>query len=239
MDSLTATLRTNVDQVRQRIAAAARSCSRDPESVRLVAVSKYVDEATTRALAAAGVRDLGESRPQQLWAKADALRDLDLEWHLVGHLQRNKLRRTLETASWIHSCDSLRLLRAVDQESDAELGSRVVNLLLEVNISGDASKTGFAPSELRAAVELAGQAPGVRVRGLMGMAALEGGLPAAERDFAALARLRDDLRSVAPAGVSLDELSMGMSHDFEIAVRHGATMVRIGSALFAGVEGFD
>jgi pyridoxal phosphate enzyme (YggS family) len=237
MDALAATLRTNVDRVRERIAAAARSCSRDPDSVRLIAVSKYVDAPTTRALVAAGVVDLGESRPQQLWDKAAALEDLDVEWHLVGHLQRNKLRRTLATARWIHSCDSLRLLAAIEQESLA--AAREVNVLLEVNISGEPAKTGFSPAQMPAALELAGRLSLVRVRGLMGMAALEGGSAAAERDFAALGQLRDGLRRRAPPGVSLDELSMGMSDDFEIAIRHGATMARIGSALFAGVEGFD
>jgi len=237
MDALDATLRANLAQVRRRIADAALAAGREPESIRLVAVTKYVDAATTRALIKAGARDLGEARPQELWSKAAALAGLDVEWHLIGHLQRNKLRRTLTVADWIDSCDSSRLLESIDSESAAV--GRVAKILLEVNVSGEPAKTGLAPAEVRAALELAGSLAHIHVRGLMGMASRSGGLAAAERDFAALGQLRDELRAHAPPGVSLDELSMGMSDDLEAGIRHGATMVRVGSALFAGLAGFD
>ena len=156
-------------------------------------------------------------------------------WHLIGHLQRNKIRRTLPTVHCIQSVDSLRLLAAL--EAEAAAAGRDVLALLEVNISADATKHGFAPAEAAAALDAASRCPHVRVQGLMGMAALEGGLPVAERDFAALRNLRDRLAPQSPAGVNLAELSMGMSGDFEAAIRHGATQVRVGSALFEGVAG--
>ena len=154
-------------------------------------------------------------------------------WHLIGHLQRNKVRRTLPLVTMIHSADSPRLIAALD-EAAAELGRRVP-VLLEVNTSGEPAKGGFEPAAIEPFLsELAGYRH-VAVRGLMCMASLEGGLDAAHRDFAALRDLRDRLRAVCPPEIALDELSMGMSGDYEVAIDEGATIVRIGSALFEGV----
>lgn len=223
-------LSQNVAAIRQRIADAARKAGRDPAEICLVGVTKYVDAETARRLAAAGVADLGESRPQQLWAKAEALRDENVRWHLIGALQRNKVRRTLESASLIHSLDSPRLADAIDQEAKS-LGRRV-DVLLEINISGDATKHGAAPEVAAALLDHAGRLPQVRIRGLMAMSHREGGPDVARRDFAQLRELRDRLRRAAPAAADLRELSMGMSDDFEQAIMEGATIVRIGSALF-------
>ena len=222
----------NLAAVRERIAAAAARAGRDAAGITLVGVTKYVDAEAARALVAAGCADLGENRPQELWNKAEALAGLPVRWHLVGHLQRNKVRRTLPLVSLIHSADSLRLIAAIEQTA-AELGRRVP-VLLEVNVSGEPAKHGFAPAEIEPLLpELAG-CRHAEVGGLMCMAALEGGPDAARRDFAALRQLRDRLRANCPAEISLDELSMGMSGDYEAAVAEGATLVRIGSALFAG-----
>ena len=165
-----------------------------------MAVTKYVSAEVVRPLVAAGCIDLGESRPQQLWEKAAALADLPVRWHMIGHLQRNKVRRTLPLVAMIHSVDSPRLLAA---PSDAErrvgaamsvLASRC-RFLLEVNISGEAAKHGFAPEAIEPFLaELAGYR-NVAVRGLMCMAGLEGGPDVARRDFAALRQLRDRLRA--------------------------------------------
>jgi PLP dependent protein len=220
----------NVAQVRGRIADAAARSGRTAGQITLVAVTKYVSADMVRPLAAAGCLDLGESRPQQLWEKAAALADLPIRWHLVGHLQRNKVRRTLPLVSMIHSVDSPRLLAAIDAEC-----SRPLPVLLEVNTSGEAAKHGFPPETIEPFLaELAGYR-NVAVRGLMCMASLEGGLDTARRDFAALRELRDRLRTNCPPGVAINELSMGMSGDFEVAIEEGATIVRIGSALFEGV----
>jgi pyridoxal phosphate enzyme (YggS family) len=224
----------NVQAVRGRIAAAARACGRRPDEITLVAVTKYAGVEEARALIEAGCFDLGESRPQELWRKAEAIADPRVRWHLVGHLQRNKARRTLPVVSLIHSIDSLRLLTAIDQESHAL--DRVTSVLLEVNVSGDAAKHGFAPDQMREVVSKLAGFPHVRVRGLMTMASLEGDLAAARREFACLRDLRDELQGVCPQGVALSELSMGMSGDLEAAVAEGATIVRVGSALFEGLD---
>jgi pyridoxal phosphate enzyme (YggS family) len=166
-----------------------------------------------------------------LWSKAAALDNI--RWHLIGHLQRNKIRRTLPLVRLIQSVDSRRLLDAINEEA-AALG-RPTDVLLEANISGDVSKTGLPPEELEPLLHDADAWPQVNIRGLMGMASLEGGDAAAARDFEALRLLRDRLARNAPPGVLLVELSMGMSGDYEIAIAEGATIVRVGSALFEGV----
>lgn len=220
----------NVAEVRRRIADATRRSGRDLDAVKLIAVSKYVDTGTIEQLLTTGCHDLGESRPQDLWKKADALSDRPVRWHLVGHLQTNKIRRTLPLVSLIHSVDSEKLLAAINAEATV-LGISIP-VLLEVNVSGDVAKHGFAPDAVRAAIERATEWPNVKVRGLMTMAALEGGRDVARHNFASLRELRDQLCQIAPAQVALDELSMGMSDDYEVAIEEGATMVRVGSALF-------
>jgi len=224
----------NLARVRERMAEAALGCGRDPSDIALVAVVKYVDLPAVEAVIAAGCRELGESRPQQLWRKADALPGDRVHWHLVGHLQRNKIAQTLPYVTLIHSVDSIRLAKAIDERA-AEIG-RTVPVLLEVNISGDEAKHGFAPDELEPRLAELGELHHIAVRGLMAMAALVGGPQRARRDFAMLRELRDKMAAVAPQNIRLDDLSMGMSSDFEEAIREGATIVRIGSALFAGLE---
>jgi pyridoxal phosphate enzyme (YggS family) len=223
----------NVAQVRQRIADAACASGRKPEDVRLVAVTKYVGLEEIRATVAAGCHALGESRPQQLWERAEALRNLPIAWHLIGTLQRNKVRRSLPLVAMIHSADSDALVAAIDRIA-GELQLRVP-LLLEVNVSGEASKHGLAPEAVEPLLPELAQYQHVEIRGLMCMAGLEGGPDEARRDFAKLRLLRDRLQPNAPDPIRLDELSMGMSGDFEEAIREGATIVRVGSALYEGV----
>jgi PLP dependent protein len=222
----------NVVRIRERIAEAARRSGRSPDSVTLVAVTKSLPTEIVGYLIDASCTRLGESRPQELWAKTAALADRQVGWHMIGHLQRNKIRRTLPLVELVQSVDSLRLLEALDTEA-AVIGRRV-DALLEINISDDANKTGLPADELPGALGKAATLTHVAVRGLMGMASLEGGPDAAARDFARLRELRDQVD--APPGVSLAELSMGMSEDFEIAIAEGATIVRVGSALVEGIE---
>lgn len=228
----------NLAAVRGRIADAASRAGRTADSVRLVAVTKYVPTRLARLLVEAGCHELGESRPQELWSKAaelDAAGARAVRWHLVGHLQRNKVRRTLPIVTLIHTVDSQRLVATIDEDARL-LTLQPVDVLIEVNISGDTTKTGLPPAEVEPLVAYALNLSGVTVRGLMGMASLVGGLATAKRDFSRLRDLRDRLQNHFGHAVRLDELSMGMSDDFEVAIGEGATIVRIGSALFEGVE---
>jgi pyridoxal phosphate enzyme (YggS family) len=223
----------NLASIRERIAAAAARAGRRPDEVKLVAVAKYVGPSETKALAAAGCPDVGESRPQELWHKAEALRGEPIRWHLVGHLQRNKVERTLPLVEWIHSVDSVRLLAALEAAA-AKMNLRP-NVLLEVNIPADPARHGFAADELAPLVPQLASYPHLHVRGLMAMAGQAENPTAARADFARLRGLRDRLLSAVPPGVVLDELSMGMSGDFEAAIEEGSTIVRIGTALFEGI----
>jgi len=228
-------LADNLAGLRRRIAAAALAGGRAADCVTLVAATKYMSAERARAVVAAGCADLGESRPQEFWSKAAALADLPVHWHFIGHLQRNKVRRTLPGVALFHSIDSERLLATLDAEA-AALGRRA-SVLLEVNISAETAKHGFAPTDVERLLQSWPGYGHVEVRGLMGMARLDGGPAAAEQDFARLRGLRDRLIPGLPPGVSLAELSMGMSGDFEAAIRQGATLVRIGSALTEGLSG--
>jgi pyridoxal phosphate enzyme (YggS family) len=231
-------LRGNIAVVRERIAAACQQAGRDPAEVRLVAVTKYVSAEITRLVAEAGIADLAESRPQAIWSKAEALAAVQppARWHLIGHLQRNKVRRTVPLLSMLESLDSLRLLEAVSLEAHQQpAAAEPLEVLVEVNLTDDPGRSGAAPAEVPALVQAAA-AGQVRLRGLMGMAARPDAADAdARRDFARLRELRDELARSVPDPAMLRELSMGMSGDFEAAILEGATIVRIGSALFEGV----
>jgi PLP dependent protein len=228
------TIAHNLRLVRERIAAVAEKSGRTPHDITLVAVTKYVGADEALALAALGCLDLGESRPQELWSKADDERLAPIHWHMIGHLQRNKVARTVPLVKMIHSIDSERLLAAVDEAAIAR--TEPVRALLEINTSGEAAKHGLTPDDARALLDELPKYTNVTVQGLMTMAPLEGGAAAAANAFSALRKLRDDLARSAPPNVHLKDLSMGMTADFETAIAEGATIVRIGSALWEGVK---
>ncbi len=234
-DALRERCLANLGSVRRRIAAACEAAGRATDEIRLIAVTKYVDAATARCVAECGCGDLAESRPQRLRELAAALADTRpaIRWHLVGHLQRNKVRMILPAVALVQTLDSERLLEAIAAEAAA--AGRACDVLVEVNLTTDPGRSGVAESDAVTLVAAAAASSHVRLRGLMGMAARPDS-PAADarRDFARLRRLRDSLESVAPAE-TLRELSMGMSGDFEAAILEGSTMVRIGSALFEGI----
>lgn len=227
-------LRRNVAAVQTRIAEAAERAGRTADSVTLVAVTKYVDVAVIRDLVAVGCLDCGENRPQAFWDKADILADLPIRWHQIGHLQRNKLKRTLPASYLIHSVDSLRLLTAINEMQMQLNPNEPQSILLEVNISGDAAKHGFTEQAVAEAVEATFELDHVRLQGLMGMAGWGTEPEEARREFAKLGALKQQLSERYP-DATLNELSMGMSGDFEQAIAEGATLVRIGSALYEGL----
>lgn len=234
MDDRRKLLKRNLERVRERIETAATQAGRGAEDVRLIAVTKYVDAELTRELFDAGCKDLGESRPQALWAKAEELSELNIRWHQIGHLQRNKLRRTLPLVSLVHSVDSLRLLDAIDTLQSEADPHRPMPILLEVNTSGDEAKHGFRSGEMPTVLETVASRQHVQLRGVMCMAGLGTSADQARQHFARLRELRDRLQAEY-ADQDLAELSMGMSGDFEAAIAEGATMVRVGSLLFEGV----
>ena len=232
MDSeLRAVLGGRIAGVRARVAEACRRAGRDPAGVTLVAVTKTVSAQVAAVAAELGCTDLGEGRPQELWKKAAALPAA--RWHLIGHLQRNKIDRTIPLVALVHSVDSARVLDALDAFGRAR--GAPVPVLLEVNGSGEASKGGFAPDAVHAVCDAAAALTGVAVRGLMTMAAFAADPRDTRPTFAMLRELRDSLR--ARTGLPLAELSMGMSNDFEVAVEEGATLVRVGTTLFEGFGG--
>lgn len=229
-------IRENLAAVRDSVAAAAARAGRT-DLPQIVGVTKYVEPPLARLLVQAGLSELGESRPQELWRKAAALADLAgeqrIRWHLIGHLQRNKVRRTLPLVACIDSADSLRLLEEISREAVAQ--HLIANVLLEVNVSGDAAKTGLPPDAIEPLFPAIAQLPRLFVLGLMTMASLEGSSDRTRHEFAVLRELRDRLAPNCPPNILMKELSMGMSGDYEIAIEEGATMVRIGSALFEGI----
>ncbi len=208
-------LSSNLAEVRKRIAAAAARSGRDVSSVKLVAVTKYVDVRTTRALVELGCSSLGESRPQSLWQKAAELSSLPIEWHMIGHLQRNKLERTLPHLALLHSGDSLRLLEAINAACVAT--SQRLSVLIEVNVSGDAAKHGFAPDEVQQSLDALSKFKALDVRGLMTMAGREADADETRRQFASLRELRDRL-ALKQSGVAVAERTVD-GHEWRLRGR--------------------
>ena len=217
--------------VQARIAAACQRAGRDPASVRLLPVSKTQPEARVRLAHAAGCRLLGENKPQEAYGKWQATQDLaDLRWSVIGHLQTNKARLVARFASEFQALDSLRVAEVLERRLQAE--GRTLDVFVQVNTSGEASKYGLPPGEVTAFLRALPAFPALRVRGLMTLALLSSDAARVRECFMLLRTLRDRLRQEAPAGIALEELSMGMSGDFEIAIEEGATVVRVGQALF-------
>jgi len=223
----------NVQAIRERMQAAYEGGGGKPP--RLIAVTKYARDEWVEALLQLGECELGENRPQQLKARsAQFARPANSpRWHLIGQLQRNKVRMILETVTCIHSIDSLRLLRHIDRIA-GELAVRP-HVLLQVNVSGEETKSGFEPNEIRDAAESLLATEHVQIDGLMTLAPLTDDERTARKVFSGLRELRDELQQQLP-GMSLPELSMGMTNDFEWAIQEGSTMIRIGSGLFAGCD---
>lgn len=214
-------------EVRRRIEAAAERSGRSPGSVRLVAVSKGKPAEAIRAAFEAGQRDFGENYLQELEEKAAALGDLvGLRWHAIGRLQRNKAKVVARLASVVHAVDRVDLAAELGRRAAA--AERAIDVLVEVNVAGETTKGGCAPSDVSAVLEAIASAPSLRAVGLMTMAPFVDDPELARPTFAALRAIRER-HGGAPA---LPELSMGMSHDFEVAIAEGATLVRVGTAIF-------
>jgi pyridoxal phosphate enzyme (YggS family) len=206
---------------RERIAAACVRSGRSPDSVTIIAVTKGVGPEAVREAVTAGIRDIGENRVQEAEAKRAALADLpgEVRWHMIGHLQTNKVQTALTLFGTIQSVDSLHLAEAISRRAPAP-----VSAFLEVNVAGEATKAGFSPAELTNAYETIAGMPGIELRGLMTVAPISASPDDVRPVFCRLAEQAQQL--------GLKELSMGMSDDYEVAVEEGATLVRLGRALF-------
>lgn len=221
-------LTSRLAAVQARMRAAAERSGRRIEDVRLVAVTKGVDPERIGEALALGIVDLGENRIQEALPKIAALGPAP-RWHLVGHLQRNKVGRAIEAFALIHSVDSVRLTEEIARRAGV-LG-RDIPVLLQVNVAGEPGKHGFAPEEVRDAARRIAGSPGVRVRGLMTIAPLADDPETVRPIFRRLRRLGEVVRAEVP---DADELSMGMSQDYEVAIEEGATLIRVGRAIFGG-----
>ncbi len=221
----------NITAIRQRIARAAERANRSSQEITLMAVTKTVEPARIKEAYNAGVRVFGENRVQEFAAKAAGLRTLhEAEWHLIGHLQSNKTSQAAELFSAVDSVDSIRLAQRLNAAAQA-LGKKL-EALLEINIGAEGSKHGFSPDspELRDLLKQSAEFTHLEIRGLMAIPPFSEDPEAARPYFRRLRRLRDDLAKAS--GLQLDTLSIGMSHDFEVAIEEGSTCVRIGTAIF-------
>lgn len=253
LDRVRELLAANVAHVRGRIAAAAEASGRSSDDVKLLPVTKYVDEARIRAVYDLGLHAFGENRVQEVRRKSADMSDLDADWILIGHLQTNKANQAARVVSQVQSVDSVRVAEALSgargravasgtgnahsgaPTSHSEAPSGPLEVLLQVNTSGEAAKYGFEPAEVRDALDKILTLPHLRVCGFMTMAPFTDDLYVVRKTFADLRDLRDVVQGEYE-GVDLSELSMGMSHDYEIAVAEGATTVRVGTGLFGKRE---
>jgi len=221
------TIAANLQAVRERIARAARAAGRAPESVRLVAVSKTFPAAAVREAWHAGQTAFGENHEQEAGRKISELRDLALEWHFIGPIQSNKTRGIAENFSWVHSVDRWKVAQRLSDARPA--AAAPLKVLIQVNISAEASKSGVTPGALAGLASQMRELPRIELHGLMALPQQSDDAALQRGQFRALRELRDRL---ADAGLALDELSMGMSADLEAAIAEGATMVRVGTAIF-------
>ena len=221
------TISRRLQAVRARIDAAARACGRDPAGVRLLAVSKTWPASAIREAAAAGQRAFGENYAQEGVGKTAELAELGLEWHFIGPLQSNKTREVATSFDWVHSIDRLKIAERLSAQRPA--GAPALQVCVQVNVSGEASKSGVAPEQTMALAQAVASLPGVCLRGLMCVPEASDDEALLRRRFAQVRGLREALNA---GGMTLDTLSMGMSHDLEVAIAEGATMVRVGTAIF-------
>jgi hypothetical protein len=221
-------IKRNLTAIKGRIFAAAERSGRSPEAVQLVAVTKAVGTEEIRILYDFGLRDFGENRIQQALARMESLSDLDIRWHMIGRLQTNKARKAAGAFHLLHSLDSIRLGFALDRAAQAQ--DCMIDTLVEVNVCREEVKAGFDVNELEAALAEVRKLEHVRLQGLMTMAPLTDNPEEVRPVYRGLRELRDRLNE--QCGRALRHLSMGMTQDFEVAVEEGATMVRIGTALF-------
>ncbi len=227
MATIPTTLQARLSTVRDRVANACAAVRRPAESVGLVAVSKTFPATAVREAAAGGQRDFGENYLQEALEKLDATADLPLIWHFIGPIQSNKTRPIAERFDWVHTVDREKIVRRLSEQRPETRGP--LNVCIEVNVSGEATKSGVAPAAVPALARVVAALPRLRLRGLMAIPEPTADMDLQRQRFATLRELNE---SLVREGLALDTLSMGMSADLEAAIAEGATMVRVGTAIF-------
>lgn len=223
------TLKENLENVEEKMKKACTEAGRDREEVTLIAVSKTKPVSVLKEAYDLGVRVFGENKAQELAEKYDAL-PKDIHWHMIGHLQRNKIKYIIDKVDLIHSVDSIRLAEAIEKE--AAKRNITTNILIEVNVAGEESKFGLAPEEVGSFVESVAQFPHIQVKGLMTIAPFVEDPEENRSIFACLKKLSVDIAKKNVDNVNVSILSMGMTNDYQTAIEEGATMVRVGTGIF-------
>lgn len=219
-------LEQNADLVRQQVETARNKASRQ-DKVNVIAVTKYVDVATTEALVKTGIQDIGENRVDKFLEKYQALKEYNLTWHLIGSLQRRKVKDVINLVDYFHALDSVKLAQEIQKRAEHS-----IKCFLQVNISGEESKHGFAPDELDDVLAEIAQLDKIEIVGLMTMAPFEASQEELQDIFSKTHQLQKQLEKKQLKNMPFSELSMGMSRDFEVAIANGATFVRIGTSFF-------
>jgi pyridoxal phosphate enzyme (YggS family) len=226
MDSI----KDRLEKVNNRIQRAAEGCHRDPEAIRLVAVSKTVPASKVQEAIEAGVTTLGENYVQEARGKINSLISFPVSWHFIGHLQSNKAKYAVRLFDLIHTVDSLKLARELDKQ--AQKNAKIQEILIQVNISQEDTKSGISAEDAVNLISEISHLENLSIKGLMTMPPYFNQPEKVQPYFAALRNLRDQIEKKAMPNVSMDQLSMGMTGDFEVAIEEGATMVRVGTAIF-------
>jgi pyridoxal phosphate enzyme (YggS family) len=223
-------IKNNLETVKQRIIDTCKRIGRDPSSVRLLPVTKTVSAERLRIAYAAGCHEMGENKLQEAREKSEALADLNIQWAIIGHLQTNKAKYLARFANEFQALDSLKVAQELDKRLQNE--GRAIDVYVQVNSSGEASKFGLPPEDVRDFVKQLPNYSSLRIKGLMTLAIFSSDHDRVRECFIKMREIQAMLRQEAPAGLSFDELSMGMSGDYELAIEEGATVVRVGQAIF-------
>lgn len=223
-------VQSRLAQVQQRIVLACKNADRDPADVRLLPVSKTVSADILRIAYAAGCHEFGENKIQEAQVKSQALADLDIKWSVIGHLQTNKAKHMVRFAHEFQALDSLKLAAELDKRLQQQ--GRGMDVFVQINSSAEESKFGLAPEQAADFIQQLKHYSALKVKGLMTLAVFSRDKQQVRACFIKMQELQDRLRQIVPDGISVDQLSMGMSGDFELAIEHGATVVRVGQAIF-------
>ena len=225
-------LRENIEKVKEKMLESASRAKRKIEDITLVVVTKTVSAAIIENCVSLGIKNIGENKVQDAKEKFDMISDLyDVKWHLIGHLQKNKVKSALSIFDFFHSIDSFELAEEIDKRA-----SKKIPILLQANVSGEETKHGFSSEKLEREIEKIMSLPNIEIRGLMTMAPLTEDAQICRKCFSELRELKEKLNSKYSDKLNMEHLSMGMSQDFEIAIEEGATMIRVGSSIFEGIS---